>query len=97
MSTKAKVKEVPAKKKDKEKIEKKKTKQTHKPKVEKTSPGQYLREVRLELKKVAWPSRPEVVTFTIIVIVMVVIFGLYTFALDISFQKLLQVSTELVR
>ncbi len=86
------------KRKDSQKPEKKKVKQqAHKPTVQRTSPNQYLKEVRLELKKVAWPSRQEVSAFTVIVIVMVIIFGLYTFVLDVSFQKLLQVSTELVR
>ena len=60
-----------------------------------TSPQQYLKEVRLELSKVAWPSRQEVITFSIIVIVMTVIFGLYTGALDFLFQQLLRLSTGL--
>lgn len=95
MSSKAKVfnlKNMPAKKKfDK----KKKAKQLHKPKVERTSPAQYLKEVRLELKKVAWPSRQEVITFTIIVLVVVVIFGIYTGLLDAFFQYVIKLSTEL--
>ena len=60
-----------------------------------TSPQQYLKEVRLELNKVAWPSRHEVITFTIIVLAMVVVFGLYTGALDFIFQQLLKLSTGL--
>ena len=60
-----------------------------------TSPQQYIKEVRLELNKVAWPSRHEVITFTIIVLVMVVVFGLYTGALDFIFQQLLKLSTGL--
>ncbi len=60
-----------------------------------TSPQQYIKEVRLELNKVAWPSRHEVITFTIIVLAMVVVFGLYTGALDFIFQQLLKLSTGL--
>jgi len=34
-----------------------------------TSPGQFLREVRGELRKVAWPNRKEVTSYTIVVLV----------------------------
>jgi len=37
--------------------------------------GQFLREVKFELKKVTWPSRPEVIGTTIVVIIAVLIFG----------------------
>jgi len=51
--------------------------------------------VRLELKKVAWPSRQEVLVFTSIVIIVVVIFAIYTGLLDFFFQYLLKISTGL--
>jgi preprotein translocase subunit SecE len=38
-----------------------------------TSPGQFLREVRSELRKVAWPDRKEVTSYTIVVLVMTLI------------------------
>ena len=38
--------------------------------------GQYLREVRMELKRVQWPSRREFVVYTGMVIFAVVVFGL---------------------
>ena len=34
---------------------------------QRVGPAQYLREVRDEMRKVAWPSRPEVVRYSIIV------------------------------
>jgi preprotein translocase subunit SecE len=37
-------------------------------------PAQYLREVRDEMRKVAWPNRPEVVRYSIIVTVTVVVY-----------------------
>ena len=74
---------------------KKKSKQTFKPQVKRTSPGQYVKEVRLELKKVDWPSRQEVLVFTSIVIIVVVIFAIYTGLLDFFFQYLLKISTGL--
>ena len=41
---------------------------------ERTSPAQYLREVREEMNKVAWPKWPEVRRYSIVVLVTVVIF-----------------------
>ncbi|RJQ32728.1 MAG: preprotein translocase subunit SecE [Actinobacteria bacterium] len=59
------------------------------PKKERISPVRYLKQVGLELKKVAWPGRQEVIVSTIIVIVVVLILSAITFVLDISFTKLL--------
>jgi preprotein translocase subunit SecE len=43
-------------------------------------------EVRSELKKVTWPSRQEVQTTTVVVIVTTVVFGFYLFGLDLVFS-----------
>ena len=43
------------------------------PKEERTSPGQFIREVRGELRKVAWPTRSEVVNYSIVVLITVII------------------------
>ena len=43
---------------------------------------QYLREVRDEMRKVAWPQWPEVRRFSIIVLVTVVLYTGYVFGLD---------------
>jgi preprotein translocase subunit SecE len=59
------------------------------PKEERTTPAQFLREVRGELRKVAWPTRPEVVNYSIIVLVAVVILTAYVAALDYGFGELL--------
>jgi preprotein translocase subunit SecE len=55
------------------------------PKEERTSPTQFVREVRGELRKVAWPTRPEVVNYSIIVLVAVVLLTAYVAALDYGF------------
>ena len=47
----------------------------------------FLREVRAELKKVAWPSRNEVFTYTVVVLVSVTFVTLLTFGLDYLFGK----------
>jgi preprotein translocase subunit SecE len=52
-----------------------------------TTPAQFLREVRGELRKVAWPTRSEVVNYSIIVLVAVVILTAYIASLDFAFGE----------
>jgi preprotein translocase subunit SecE len=52
-----------------------------------TPPMQFLREVRTELRKVAWPSRQELVGYTAVVMVAVVVLTSYVFGLDTFFAK----------
>lgn len=59
------------------------------PKAERTSPPQFVREVRGELRKVAWPTRPEVVNYSIIVLVAVVLLTAYVAVLDYGFGDLI--------
>ncbi|MEX0869136.1 MAG: preprotein translocase subunit SecE [Nitriliruptoraceae bacterium] len=47
-----------------------------------TSVGQFLREVRAELKKVAWPSRKEVTSYTIVVLVTTLTLTALVWAMD---------------
>ena len=49
--------------------------------------ARFFREVRAELKKVAWPSRQEVFTYTVVVLVSVTFITLFTFGLDYLFGK----------
>ena len=55
---------------------------THNPKA---SARQFVGEVRSELKKVAWPTRPEVINYTIVVIITMIIMTLLTFVFDYVF------------
>jgi preprotein translocase subunit SecE len=59
------------------------------PKEERTSPREFVREVRGELRKVAWPTRAEVVNYSIIVLVAVVLLTAYVAALDYGFGEVL--------
>jgi preprotein translocase subunit SecE len=52
---------------------------------ERTSFPQFLREVRAELRKVAWPTRPEVRSYSILVLVTVVVFTTAVTVLDYLF------------
>ncbi len=55
---------------------------------QRTTPAQFLREVRGELRKVAWPSRPELVSYSLVVLVSVTLLTLTVFALDQVFGTL---------
>ena len=52
-----------------------------------TGVRQFLKEVRQELKKVDWPTRKELVTYTVVVLVTVAVLTSYVFGLDIAFSK----------
>ncbi len=48
---------------------------------------QFLREVRGELRKVAWPTRDEVIKYSIVVLVAVALLTTLIFALDFVFGE----------
>jgi preprotein translocase subunit SecE len=52
------------------------------PQRERTSPRQYLAEVKGELRKVAWPTRKEVINSTIIVLIAVTVMTSLIFGYD---------------
>lgn len=47
-----------------------------------TGPLQFLKEVRGELRKVAWPNRKELVSYTIVVLVVSLILTLLVYGFD---------------
>ncbi|HEY1741091.1 MAG TPA: preprotein translocase subunit SecE [Acidimicrobiia bacterium] len=49
-----------------------------------TTPAQYLREVQGEMRKVVWPTRPEVINSTIIVLIAIIFMGALIFVFDWS-------------
>ncbi|MBL6636536.1 MAG: preprotein translocase subunit SecE [Actinobacteria bacterium] len=53
-------------------------------------PRQYLREVRDEMRKVAWPERPEVVRYSLIVLVTVVVYTAYVAGVDFGLGSLMR-------
>ena len=57
------------------------------PREERTSVAQFLREVRSELRKVAWPSRDETINYSIVVIVVVIALTAIIAALDFAFGE----------
>jgi len=47
-------------------------------------------EIALEMKKVSWPARTEVVSTTVIVVIAVFFFAAYLFAADLVFTYIIQ-------
>ena len=47
----------------------------------------FLRQVVAELKKVVWPTRDQLVTYTIVVIVFVTVLALVVATMDFGFTK----------
>ena len=51
---------------------------------------QFLREVKVELKKVAWPSRKQTFGSTLVVIILVTIIAFFLGAVDIGLSSLVK-------
>jgi len=56
----------------------------------KTSPAQFVRQVRQEMSKVSWPSRKETGITTAMVFVMVTLASIFLMTVDIIFAELVQ-------
>ena len=54
-------------------------------------PAQYLREVRDEMRKVAWPKRPEVIRYSIVVVITVVVYASLVGGLDAFHRQALEI------
>jgi preprotein translocase subunit SecE len=52
-----------------------------------TPPVQFIKEVIAELKKVAWPSRQEVVAYSVVVLVSTIVITALIFGMDFVFAK----------
>lgn len=51
----------------------------------KTNPGEFMRQVQAEARKVVWPSRQETVTTSIFVAIMMVILAIFFLGIDTVF------------
>ena len=52
-----------------------------------TSPGEFIRQVRAETSKVYWPSRKETVATAIMVLIMSVLLSVFFFGVDAAFSS----------
>jgi preprotein translocase subunit SecE len=60
---------------------------TNKPKQWVSSTREFFRDTSAEMKKVTWPTRPEVMGTTVVVIVATLIFAVYLWGCDLVFYK----------
>ena len=54
---------------------------------QRTKPRTFIKEVGEELRRVAWPTRPEVVAYSVVVLVSVIIIGAMIYVMDTVFSK----------
>jgi preprotein translocase subunit SecE len=52
-----------------------------------TTPAQFVREVRIELKRVAWPTRAQTLNYSAVVLITLAVLMALIFALDTGFAK----------
>ena len=52
---------------------------------------QFLREVRVELKKVTWPSRKQAIGSTVVVLILVIIISFFLGAVDIGLRQVVRI------
>ena len=52
---------------------------------------QFLREVRVELKKVTWPSRKQAIGSTIVVLILVIVISFFLGAVDIGLRQIVRI------
>ena len=51
----------------------------------KTNPGEFMRQVQAEMRKVVWPTRQETVTTAIFVALMMVLLAVFFLGVDTMF------------
>ncbi len=56
----------------------------------KTSPAQFVRQVKQEVAKITWPTRAEAMQGTITVIVMSVLVAVFLFVVDMIFAGIIR-------
>jgi preprotein translocase subunit SecE len=56
---------------------------------DRTSPALFIRQVAAELRKVIWPTRNELVTYTTVALVFVILMSAIVLGLDYGFTKLM--------
>lgn len=63
----------------------------------KTSPAEFINQVRAEAKKIVWPTGRETVQTTIMVLIMATVLSLFFFGVDTVFNAIVSWLTSLAR
>ena len=62
----------------------------------KTTPGEFIRQVRAETAKVVWPTRRETLMTAVMVVIMTVVLSIFFFGLDSAFSAIVKALLSLV-
>ncbi len=54
-----------------------------------TTPALFLRQMAAELRKVIWPTRKELITYTVVCLAFVVVIATFVTLLDVGFTRLM--------
>ena len=55
-----------------------------------TTPGEFLRQVRAESAKIVWPTRKETLMTGVMVVIMTAILAIFFFGVDTAFSSIVQ-------
>jgi preprotein translocase subunit SecE len=58
------------------------------------NPLEFLREVRVELKLVIWPTKQAVARMTVLIVIVSVLVGAFVGGLDYAFTRLFQLAVQ---
>jgi preprotein translocase subunit SecE len=58
--------------------------------VARTSPIEFIQQVRAETRKVVWPTRRETVMTAVMVMIMTVLLAVFFFAVDTGFEAIVK-------
>jgi preprotein translocase subunit SecE len=61
----------------------------HAAKRDRTTPAMFTRQVAAELRKVIWPTRNQLVTYTVVALVFIIFMSTIVLTLDYGFTKLM--------
>ena len=56
----------------------------------KTSPGEFIRQVRTEIGKVVWPTRAETTQTAIMVLIMTIVLAVFFLGVDFIFASIVK-------
>ena len=58
--------------------------------VAKTSPGEFISEVRAEARKIVWPTRRETMTTAVMVLILTTLLAIFFFGVDSAFNAIVK-------
>jgi preprotein translocase subunit SecE len=62
----------------------------------KVSPGEFIRQVGAERRRIVWPSPRETMMTTVMVVIMTTVLGMFFFGLDSMFSWIVQSLLSLI-